>query len=498
MKLRLAILGLPVAASIAATGPARDDLTPKDLARVGQVTRPATDFLKAESFEKMQGGAATTPKVGDANALSHSSANLSFEDQQTFLVGNGLFRKDWVTAPTSTLASDGLGPLFNARSCQSCHIKDGRGHAPMQPGGDAISMLVRLSVKPDEVQAAEIAAGRLAAAPHPVYGLQLQDNAAAGLSPEGRPRIDYEEVPVALAGGEVVRLRKPSLTIDKPGFGPMPPDLMTSVRVAPTMTGMGLLEAIHEADIMALADPDDADSDGISGRPNMVGDGQGGLTLGRLGWKAVEPTVERQTAHAFGGDMGLSTPVAPDHWGDCTEAQAVCRDMPDGAQSEMGDEEVPRKLLDLVTFYSKNLAPPVRRNVEDIAVLAGKKAFYEAGCVACHTPKFVTSRAADHEAQRFQLIWPYTDLLLHDMGDGLADGRPEGQASGREWRTPPLWGIGLAKQVSAEAGFLHDGRARTLTEAILWHGGEAKAARDRFVQMQKPERDALIRFLGSL
>lgn len=499
MKIRLAILGLSAAASIAAAaGPVRDDLTPNDLGRVAKVIRPAVDFSKAEPFEKMQGGAATTPKVGDANALSHPSANLSFEDQQIFLVGNGLFRKDWVTAPSSTLASDGLGPLFNARSCQSCHIKDGRGHAPLQTGGDAISTLVRLSVEPDGIQAAEIAAGRLNAAPHPVYGLQLQDNAAAGLVPEGRPRIDYEEVPVTLAGGEVVRLRKPLLTIENPGFGPLPSDLMTSVRIAPTMSGMGLLEAIHEADIMALADPQDADGDGVSGRPNMVGDGQGGLTLGRFGWKAVEPTVERQTAHAFAGDMGLSTPVVSDHWGDCSKAQTACRDMPNGAQSEMGEEEVPRKLLDLVTFYSKNLAPPIRRGFGDAQVLAGKRAFYEAGCIACHVPKFVTSRLADHEAQRFQLIWPYTDLLLHDMGDGLADGRPEGQAGGREWRTPPLWGIGIAKQVSAEAGFLHDGRARTLTEAILWHGGEAEAARERFTQMPKQEREALVKFLESL
>ncbi|MEO4001478.1 di-heme oxidoredictase family protein [Mesorhizobium sp. CAU 1732] len=478
--------------------PARDDLSPEDSARVEKVTHPTDDFTAPERFEAKQGGAATTGKVGDANALSHPSQNLSFDDQQRFLVGNGLFRKDWVTAPSSTQASDGLGPLFNARSCQGCHIKDGRGHAPLATGADATSLLVRLSVPSNDEQAAAIAAGRLPAAPHPVYGLQLQDNAAAGLKPEGKVHITYEDIPVTLAGGEVFTLRKPTLQIANPGYGALPPELMTSARVAPAMAGMGLLEAIHEADILALSDPKDSDGDGISGRPNMVGDGKGGLTIGRFGWKAVEPNVEQQTAHAFSGDMGLSSPVAPDHWGECTQAQTECRAMPHGAQAAMGDEEVPRDLLDFVVFYSRNLAPPARRNHDDAEVLAGKQVFYESGCVACHIPKFVTSRAAGHEAQRFQLIWPYTDLLLHDMGDGLSDGRPEGLADGNEWRTPPLWGIGLASRVSAEAGFLHDGRARSLTEAILWHGGEAQRARDIFAASPKAERDALLRFLESL
>ena len=500
MKARLGIILLLLgAASAAAAGIAtRDDLTPKDRARVEAVTRPATDFSKPERFEKMQGGAGTTPKVGDANALSQPSANLDFEDQQRFTLGNGIFRKDWVTAPSSTLASDGLGPLFNARACQACHIKDGRGHAPASVGGEAASLLVRLSVEADAERAKLIAAGTLPAAPHPVYGLQLQDNAAAGLPPEGRVRIEYEDMPVAFADGETVTLRKPTLSIDNPGFGPLPQELMISARVAPTMSGMGLLEAIHEADIMAHADPDDADSDGISGRPNMVGDGKGGLAIGRFGWKAIQPTVELQTAHAFSGDMGLSTPLLPEHWGECTEGEAQCRDMPDGAQAHLGNEEVPRELLDLVVFYSQNLAVPARRDVDAAEVLKGKQAFYEAGCASCHTPKFVTSRKAGHKAQRFQLIWPYTDLLLHDMGEGLADHRPEGQADGSEWRTPPLWGIGLAKQVSAEAGFLHDGRARTPMEAILWHGGEAQGARDTVAAMPKAEREALVKFLESL
>ena len=492
----LAMLGLGWA--WAGGAPARDDLSETDRARVAKVVRPATDFGAAEPFERMQAGAATSTKRINADAFSQPSANLDFAGRNRFLLGNGLFRKDWVSSPSSTQASDGLGPLFNARSCQACHIKDGRGHAPASRDDNAVSMLVRLSVPPGEDEAIRIAEGYLAAVPDPVYGNQLQDLSVAGLPAEGRVRIDYEETVLALSGGETVRLRKPAVTIAEPGYGPFDPDLMTSARVAPPMIGLGLLQAIHEADIVARADPDDRDGDGISGRVSRVRDDDGALRIGRFGWKAIEPSVIRQSAHAFLGDMGLSTPLAPDHWGECTPAQAACRAMPHGAQPRLGEQEVPGDLLDLVAFYSENLAVPVRRDEDDALVLAGKKVFYEAGCTGCHTPKYVTSRDAAEPAHRFQLIWPYTDLMLHDMGDGLADDRPEGIADGREWRTPPLWGIGLSRTVSAEAGFLHDGRARSLLEAVLWHGGEAQAARDRVVDLPPDGRAALVRFLESL
>lgn len=491
-------LGLPGRAAASDAIPARDDLSDADRARVTEAVAPATQFDKAENFERRPGGAATSTKRVNANAFSHPSENLDFEGRQKFLLGNGLFRKDWVSSPSSTLASDGLGPLFNARSCQGCHIKDGRGHAPAGHDDNAVSMLVRLSIPPTEEEEVQIAAGFLAAAPDPVYGNQLQDMAVAGLAAEGRVRIDYEEIEVALAGGEMATLRKPTLTIAEPGYGPFHPNLMVSARVAPPMIGLGLLDAIHDADILAREDPDDADGDGISGRANRVRDHQGKPRIGRYGWKAIQPTVKEQSAHAFLGDMGLSTPLLPHHHGECTEAQGACREMPHGAQAHLGAEEVPGDLLDLVAFYSENLAVPARRKEGGAQVLAGKRAFYEAGCVSCHTPKYVTRRNASEPAHRFQLIWPYSDLLLHDMGDGLADERPEANADGREWRTPPLWGIGLSRTVHGEAGFLHDGRARTLLEAVLWHGGEAEAARERVVAMEPAERAALIRFLESL
>ncbi len=494
----IALLTLSGVVVSASTG--RDDLTPKDKARVEAVTAPAETFEDAEKFEAMPAGATTVKKIVHRDIFSHPSANLSFERRETFSVGNGLFRKDWVTAPSSTQASDGLGPLFNARSCQGRHLKDGRGHPPASAEDDAVSMLVRLSVPPStEAERQLLADRKVLALAEPTYGTQLQDFAVPGLPSEGRVKITYEDVPVDLNGGETVTLRKPTLEIVEPGFGPMRPDTMLSARIAQPMIGLGLLEAVADSDILARADPDDADGDGISGRPSMVRNAEtGDIMLGRFGWKAIQPTIREQTAHAFNGDMGLSSPPMLNPYGDCMDAQAICLDQPNGIQTALGAEEVPGDLLDLVVFYSANLAVPQRRDVDDPQVLAGKAEFYAAGCVACHTPKYVTRRDAEREALRFQLIWPYTDMLLHDMGEDLADNRPEGDADGREWRTQPLWGIGLTQTVNEEAMFLHDGRARTILEAILWHGGEARDARDRVVSMTPEERANLIRFLESL
>ena len=495
----LAVFGSVMASVVSAVAvDGRGDLTAEDLRRVAAVTAATQSFAAPEPFERMSGGAATSTERVNANAFSHPSANLAFADLQRFLLGNGLFRKDWVSSPSSTLASDGLGPLFNARACQSCHFKDGRGHAPSGPDESALSMLVRLSVPPRETQADDIAASRLLAAPEPIYGHQLQDFAVAGLPAEGKVAVHYETVPVALKGGETVTLRRPELAVTDLGYGPLQDGTMLSARVAQPMIGLGLLEAIHQADILARQDPDDIDGDGISGRANWTRDETDTRRLGRFGWKAIEPSIAQQSAQAFFSDMGLSTPVASDPFGDCTNAQQACRTAPNGVQPHLGAEEVPGDLLDLVSFYASNLAVPARRGEGETAVLEGKRIFYDAGCPACHTPKFVTRRDAAHEAQRFQLVWPYTDLLLHDMGEDLADDRPEGLADGREWRTPPLWGLGLTKTVNAQATLLHDGRARTALEAVLWHGGEARTARDYVVDLDPRHRDALLRFLESL
>ncbi len=477
----------------------RDDLNASDKRKVSAVLKPPAAFDKAETFELMAGGAATSRASVNRDAFSHFSANLDFEGERDFKLGNGLFRKLWVSAPSSTQASDGLGPLFNARSCQRCHLKDGRGHAPT-PDGKATTFLVRLSIPPqtDEERQA-LAERRVLSVPDPVYGGQLQDVAVPSLAAEGRIRVTYEEIPVALSGGETASLRRPAYEIEDLGYGAMHPDIMMSPRVASPMIGLGLIEAIHEGDILANADPDDNNGDGISGRPNMVRDETSGeIVAGRYGWKATQPTIAQQAAHAFAGDIGISTPLLASPWGDCTERQPACLAMPTGVQERLGAEEAPETVASLVNFYSANLAVPARRDIDDPQVLRGKQVFYETGCAACHRPKYVTSRKATQPEHRFQLIWPYTDLMLHDMGEGLADGRPAGDADGQEWRTAPLWGIGLTQTVSGHTEFLHDGRARNLLEAILWHGGEAEAAKAGVVDMSPEDRAALLKFLESL
>ena len=477
----------------------RDDLTPRDRERVAGVLAPPKDFSASEPFERMSGGAATSLKKLNSSAFSFPSRNLSFEDQQTFTLGNGLFEKLWVSSPASTKASDGLGPLFNARSCQACHVRDGRGHPP-RPGETPVGLFLQLSVPPrTEAEAADLAAGHRLVLPEPTYGTQFQTAAVPGLPSEGRLQVRYSEKRVTLDDGATVALRVPNYEMTDLGYGALHPDVMTSPRVAPPMIGLGLLEAIHAGDILALADPDDADGDGISGRVSMVRDrDSGAMVLGRFGWKASEPTVRSQSASAFSSDIGISSPDLPNPYGDCTERQEACLAGPTGVQASLGDSEAPDPVMELVTFYSKNLAVPARRDIDDPQVLSGKRVFSAIGCAACHTPKFVTSRNAAQPEHRFQLIWPYTDLLLHDMGEGLADHRPAGTASGREWRTPPLWGIGLTALVGGRESYLQDGRARTLEEAILWQGGEGQAARDAYAALEKADRDALIRFLTSL
>jgi len=473
--------------------------TPEERARIAAVTAPPTRFDEAEPFENRPGGAATVRAMTTRDAFSQPSANIAFERELDFKVGNGLFKKLWVSAPSSTLASDGLGPLYNARSCQRCHVKDGRGHPPDGPLDDAVSMFLRISIPGAAEDAPEGIEGWIPTLPDPVYGRQMQDFAIAGHPSEYRLSVTYEEFEVVLSDGETVALRRPTYQAADLGYGPLHPQAMLSPRVAPQMIGLGLLEAIPVEDILTLADPDDADGDGISGRPNIVPSEEFGRPmLGRFGLKAGAPTVKEQSAGAFAGDIGISNPFAPDGWGECTSAQAECRAARHGGEAAQGGLEVDAAALDLVTFYSLNLAVPARREVDHPQVLRGKEVFHASGCAACHQPKFVTARLTDQPEQSFQLIWPYTDLLLHDMGEDLADNRPEGRANGREWRTAPLWGIGLTEQVTGRANFLHDGRARTLLEAVLWHGGEAQAARDAVIASTKTDREALIRFLESL
>lgn len=455
------------------------------------------DFVTAEPLEALSGGTATALKPIDVQAFSWPSTSMGFHRRRDFFIGNGLFSRDWAAAPGTDGAGGGLGPLYNASGCRRCHFRDGRGALVADAGGGA-SLVLHLSIPPqNDAERRRLGAHRASLIAEPTYGVQLQERALSGQLAEGRLVVDYRDIPVGLGDGSVVSLRSPRYRVEALAYGPMHPMTMTSPRVAPAMIGLGLLEAIDTQSIVARADAADSDADGISGRPNFVwSDQQQRVMLGRFGWKAGTATIADQVAVALARDVGISNPLHGDHWGDCTLRQPECR-APSSIENRSG-LDISVENFGKIVFYSRQLAVPRRRNVNDSNILRGKALFYESGCTACHTARQVTRADWPLPALAGQLIWPYTDLLLHDMGQELADGRPEGEASGREWRTPPLWGIGLTGIISGHTYFLHDGRARNLLEAILWHGGEARDSREAVREMDAGERQSLLDFLNSL
>ena len=397
--------------------------------------------------ELLPGGATTLQAAAGKKSFRDVAPNVPFEQRMAFHLGSSIFDKLWVSSPSSTTASDGLGPLYNARSCQRCHQQNGRGQPP-EAGtngqtGKALSFLVRLSIPPQsEAQRVALAKGEQGVILEPVYGDQLQDFAVSGVLPEGQVVVTYQPVVVRFPDGEEVTLRKPEYQITGLNYGQLHPATLVSPRVAPAMIGMGLLEGIPQENLLAQADPEDRDGDGISGRVNTVWDTQDNKrSVGRFGWKAGAPTLTQQNSAAFAGDVGISTPLFPVGSGACTAAQHACLALPDGNSAHMDNVEASAEMVSMVDFYTAHLAVPARRKVDDPAVQQGRQWFYQSGCQQCHTPRQETGDKAP-AALKNQVFWPYTDLLLHDMGDGLADNRPEFSATGREWRTPPVWGIG--------------------------------------------------------
>ena len=428
-------------------------------------------------------------QLTDRGAFSFPADNLSFTRQGDHFAGNSFFQNPWVTAPASVASRDGLGPLFNTMSCQSCHVLDGRGRPP-KVDEEMRSMLVRVSLPSNGSEAHRALEAEHGLVPHPVYGDQIQNNAIAGVAPEAEVLIEWEEVPGKYADGLPYSLRRPSYRLVNSGYGELGGDLLMSGRVAPQMIGIGLLDTIADETLLALADPEDADGDGISGRPNRVPDrATGERDLGRFGWKGEQPNARQQVASAFAGDIGITSSLFP--VGSDTEGQGI--DRPSGGEPEVSDE-----ILRLVTFYSKTLAVPAQRGHDDPGILAGAELFRAAKCNACHVETLTTAEDPEFPELSNQTIHAYTDLLLHDMGPGLADERPVFEASGSEWRTPPLWGLGLVFGVNRHNNFLHDGRARSFAEAILWHGGEAEASREAYRSMSADERRKLESFLKSL
>lgn len=440
-------------------------------------------FPTAEPFTTFESG------VG---AYSQPQSQLDADQLKQFLEGKAKFVQPWGVAPKSIVVW-GLGPLFNEDSCSGCHKFNGRARAPADGEEAAHGTVIRLSVPGRSANGGPNA--------HPAYGDQLHNRSIPGVPPEGQAIVTYELREVTLGDGEIVRLRSPRVRFAQLQFGEIGPQSMTSMRIAPSLIGLGLLEAVPEDVILQVASTQTAG--GVRGKPNYVWDFEHGQrALGRFGWKASQPTLRQQTAAALHDDIGATSSIFPDE--NCPPVQKLCRDAPTASRcvrpgscsAQDRPEVLPGRLAD-ITFYLRALAVPVRRNVLDQEIRRGETLFGQAGCSACHLPDLETTARSQPSEGKF-LIHPYTDLLLHDMGDGLADGRDDYEASGREWRTAPLWGIGLLPTISGHAELLHDGRARNVTEAILWHGGQAARSRDAFRGMPKRDRDAIARFVESL
>jgi CxxC motif-containing protein (DUF1111 family) len=427
-------------------------------------------------------GGAFTVEIESERAYQQPAPILDADQLAQFVEGGKGFAQHWVVAP-SILGLWGRGPTSNAEACTDCHENGGRGRPPEDATQPMHSMLVRLSIPGADSHGGP--------KPHHVYGDQLQNEGILGrVPPEGDPRLRWEMRSVALADGEIVQLRAPALELQKLNFGPLGPEVMTSARVAPALIGVGLLDAVAEDTIRAIAAREQAK--GLRGRPNVVWDVINGReALGRFGYKANQPSVEQQIVAAYHADLGVTSRWFPEE--NCTEVQLECLAEPPG-----GHPELPEAFLDPVLLYARGLAVPARRDVGDALVKRGEALFALARCDGCHLPTLVTGDYRALPALSGQTIHPYTDLLLHDMGEGLADGRPDFRAGPRDWRTAPLWGLGLARTVNGNESLLHDGRARNLPEAILWHDGEAQPSREAFRLMPKADREALFAFLRSL
>lgn len=431
--------------------------------------------------EALSAGSSTVfDQTREAYGLASPAMPAPLRD--AFFLGRSLFRQVWVVAPAMDRDVSGLGPLFNRPSCAACHLKNGRGRAPEDPSEKMTTMLVRLSLPG--------AAAHGEPLPHPVYGDQLNDAAIPGIPAEGQARVRWEEHTEHFSDGTQIRLRKPRIEFSELAYGPMGTDVRISPRIAPPVFGLGLLENIPEEAILALAARQE--TEGVSGRPNRVWDPVAQReVLGRFGWKANIGTLLHQTASALLGDLGITSPIL--ELENCTATQALCLAAPSAGKPELESQRLAAMVL-----YQQSLGVPARREVDHPQVMRGARLFDSAGCGTCHVTALETG---DHPSLPFlsrQTIHPYTDLLLHDMGEGLSDDRPDFLAGGREWRTPPLWGIGLTERINGHAAYLHDGRARTLFEAIFWHGGEAEPAREAARKMDKNQRAALLRFLQSL
>ncbi len=436
--------------------------------------KPGT--LQENDYDPRLSGGISTVFDETAGAFGHEMEGLSENDSRVHALGDPAVEQTFVTAPAPV--NSGLGPVYSNIGCTSCHHNDGKGNPTA--GQVNSSLLIRLSLPGTDIHGGPV--------PVPGFGGQLQDLTAFGKQAEAKILISYVEESFTFPDGETARLRRPTYALSNP-YILLPSATMTSPRMAPPFFGLGLLENIPENSILANADENDRDGNGISGKANYVWDAYLGKTmLGRFGMKANTATILTQVAGAYNQDIGITSYVFPK---ESTFGQSQDDTIKD-------DPELPNHILNAAAFYIKTLAVPARRNVTNPTIVKGEQLFKQLNCSGCHIPTMQTGVDVTLKPISNQRIHPYTDLLLHDMGVGLADNRPDFLAEGNEWKTPALWGVGLFERTNGTPFYLHDGRARTLEEAILWHGGEAEASKNDFAELTLADRKALITFLKSL
>lgn len=429
----------------------------------------------------------------DKEAYTHPAPALNYREREQFMQGRSHFKRRWI-APITFNGEWGLGPTFIQTRCSECHINNGRGAPPTAANEQLSTMLVRLSLPGTDEHGGP--------KPDPNYGDQFQNNALQAqevdlryarefVPAEAAIYLDWEEKSVTLSDGETVNLRKPKIRLENLAFGPLGEGAMFSLRNTPPVFGLGLLEAVPEATVLAMAESQK--KIGLNGRPNYVWDIVHNRTsLGRFGWKANQPNLMQQTAGAFLGDLGVTSKFL--RVNNCPPIQHACL-----VQDPANDPEIIDADMDDFELWLRGMAAPVRRNMDDPTVQRGETLFAEAGCAACHVPALKTAETyPEFPKLANRVFYAYTDLLLHDMGEELADGRPDFKAGGRDWRTQALWGVGLSKMVNGSGALLHDARARNVMEAILWHGGEATGARTAFSKLNKADREALIKFVEAI
>ncbi len=446
---------------------------------------------KTLALQAKAGGEMTVKRLSKRSFV-YPGKGASKKEQLDFWTGFSLFRDPWVIAPSTTADRDGLGPLFNARSCIACHRAGAR--AEMSVAGESLpkALIIRLGFdKPNMNHNNNVYGGQI----QPRFTQFMHGKLTSVPRGEAWLQLDYQAINGQFADGEVYQLQQPSYALTRLDYGELPEHALPSPRFAPNIFGAGLLDAISDQDLLAQEDSEDVNQDGISAKYNRVVDIKtGNVELGRFGFKAKHPNLAQQVAAAFRDDIGITNSYFP--LDSCTKQQTLCQQA-----SKLGGHqavEIPDKLLDLVISFNGLLGVPPARSLAKPKKQQGQQLFHQLGCAQCHTPSYLTDKNYSEASLANQTIWPYTDLALHDMGDGLADGVYEFAANGNEWRTPPLWGIGLQKTITGQQRFLHDGRARTITEAILWHGGEALPAQTRFTQLTKDQRQALLMFLKSI